>query len=141
MIIFVTYVQINIKGDYYMGKNIGKTTWVFADMYWPQDDNGNEYVSHEAICVLNLSQKDADVNLDFYYEDREPILGIKCNCAAKRSTHIRIDAVKVESGKPLPRGVGYAAVLTSDVPIVAQYTRVDTTQAELALMTSSGFNY
>ena len=51
---------------------IGKTVWAFADLFWPKVDNGQDYVSHEAICVLNLSDQTAHIDLTFYFEDRLP---------------------------------------------------------------------
>ena len=52
---------------------IGKTVWAFADLFWPKVDNGQDYVSHEAICVLNLSDQTAHIDLTFYFEDQEPL--------------------------------------------------------------------
>lgn len=124
-----------------MQSSIGKKMWAFADLFWPKVDNGQDYVSHEAICVLNLSDQTANIDLAFYFEDREPIYHIHEMCAPRRTNHIRLDRLKDENGALLPRGVAYAAVLASDIPVVAQYTRVDTTQPELALMTSAGYGY
>lgn len=117
---------------------IGKTVWAFADLFWPKVDNGQDYVSHEAICVLNLSDQTAHIDLTFYFEDQEP-LHLQTVCPARRTNHIRLDRLKGENGALLPRGAGYAAVLESDIPLVAHYTRVDTTQPELALMTTVGY--
>jgi hypothetical protein len=36
-------------------------------------------------------------------------------------------------------GVPFASVITSDVPIVVQHTRLDSRQAELALLTTMAF--
>ena len=59
-----------------MQSPIGKKMWAFADLFWPKVDNGQDYVSHEAICVLNLSDQTANIDLAFYFEDREPIYHI-----------------------------------------------------------------
>jgi hypothetical protein len=36
----------------------------------------------------------------------------------------------------VPLGTDYASVIRSDVPIVVQHTRLDSRQAELAIMTT-----
>jgi hypothetical protein len=40
---------------------------------------------------------------------------------------------------PVPRDTAYASVLTSDVPIVVQHTRLDSRQAENALLSTMAF--
>ncbi len=113
--------------------------WYMPDMYWPETTSGSGYVSHESICVLNTGAEDAELRLTLYYEDREPIGPIPCHCPARRTHHIRMDRILLAEGTHIPRGVPYAAVLTSSVPVVVQYTRVDTTQPELALMSAMAF--
>ncbi len=112
------------------------TVWHIPDMYWPEISNGSDYVSHESICVLNTGTEDAALHITLYYEDRDPIGSIPCRCPAQRTHHIRMDRLVLPEGNSLLRGVPYAAVLISSVPVTVQYTRVDTTQAELGLMTS-----
>ena len=45
----------------------GKNVWMIADGYMSDTVKG-EYVSHEAICVLNVSGKDANINITLYFE-------------------------------------------------------------------------
>lgn len=42
--------------------------------------------------------------------------------------------------EPVPRGTPYASVIRSDVPIVVQHTRIDTRQAEAALMSTVAYS-
>ncbi len=116
---------------------MGKKVWMIPDMFWPVEDNG-VYLSHEGICVVNANQEDCEIEIDFLYADRDPICGYKAVCPAMRTNHIRTDEVVV-NGEHLPRGAAYAAVLRCSVPVVVQYTRVDTTQKELALMTTMAY--
>lgn len=120
-------------------KEIGKKSWIIPDMYWPEITSEGHYVSHESICVLNTSNKVAQINISLFYEDREPIKNLKATCEARRTHHIRMDALLDENGQHIPRGVAYASIVTSDVDVVVQYTRVDTTQKENALMTTMGY--
>ena len=117
----------------------GKKQWLIPDLYLPEKTSPNgDYLSHEAICVVNVSDQDCEIEVDFIYADRDPILGYKTVCPSMRTNHIRLDNVKV-NGEPLPKGVGYAAYVRCSVPAVVQYTRVDTTQSDLALMTTIAY--
>jgi len=111
----------------------GKTEWFIPDAFYPEKDNG-EYVSHEAVCVLNTGDIDADIDITLYFENREPMGGFKAVCGARRTNHIRMDKIVSESGERVPRGVPYAMLVSSNVPVVAQYSRLDTTQAEMSFM-------
>ena len=113
--------------------NIGKKLWLIPDMYWPETDHG-VYISHEAVCVLNISEYIAQIRILLFFEDRPPIELQPCSCNPMRTKHIRMDQMKDVQGNPLPKGTAYSAMIQSDTPVIAQYTRVDTTQQELALM-------
>ena len=109
--------------------------WFIPDCYWPAVDNG-DYVSHEAICVLNTSAKPAEVSLTLYFEDREPLQGFKVEVGARRTLHIRMDKISNDKGETIPRGVPYATVVECAEQVTVQYTRVDTTQPSLTITTT-----
>jgi hypothetical protein len=117
----------------------GKKTWYIPDMYWPEVSAPGDYVSHETICVLNTSGDACNIDIVFYYEDREPAKGYHAVCGPERTLHIRIDRLLDESGNRVPRGVPYAAVVRCSTPAVVQYTRVDTTQPALALASAIAY--
>ena len=110
--------------------------WLIPDMYWPADTAPGVYESHEAICVLNPGNEACNVYITLYYEDREPVELPVQRCGARRTAHIRMDRVLTAEGEHIARGTGYAAVIRCSVPASVQYTRVDTTQAANALMTT-----
>ena len=56
-----------------------------------------------------------------------------------RTCHIRLDRLRSEDGREIPRGIPYALLVESNTPIVVQYSRLDTSQAELALMTTMAY--
>ncbi|NMA95483.1 MAG: hypothetical protein GX974_05545 [Clostridiales bacterium] len=122
-----------------MNLKIGSTIWYVPDCYYPEKSSEGYYESHEAICVLNTGDRDANLNITLYFEDREPSSGFKAICPSKRTNHVRLDEITDGEGRKIPRGVPYAIVLESDEPIVAQYSRLDTTQAELGLMTTMAY--
>lgn len=108
---------------------------LIPDCYWPGADHG-DYVSHESVCVLNTGDRPAQIAMTLYFEDREPLAGFTVPVGARRTRHIRMDALVSDHGDRVPRAVPYAVLLESDVEVAVQYTRMDTTQGELALMTS-----
>ena len=116
----------------------GKKNWFIPDCYLPEVSNGN-FVSHESICVLNTSENDAEIKLTLYFEDREPVLGFASYCNARRTHHIRLDKIRDDKGNKIPLGVPYAIMVESNVEIICQYSRLDTTQKELALMTTIAY--
>ena len=49
-------------------KELGKKQWLIADGYMSNTENG-DYVSHEAVCVLSLTDETANINITVYFED------------------------------------------------------------------------
>lgn len=117
-------------------KTTGAQVWLVPDCYYPSISSPGHYVSHEAICVLNTGKEDAHISLTLYFEDKEPIRSFKTVCKGERTHHVRLDQIRDEKGQPIPQDVPYAIMAESDVPIVVQYSRLDTTQAEMSLMTT-----
>ena len=121
-----------------MKKGIGKKKWVIGDGYLPRKSHG-EFISHESICVLNTGHKNAHIKITIYFEDREPLPDFEATCKAQRTNHIRMEKMKDKQGRTIPRGVPYAIKVESSSPVIVQHTRLDTSQAELSLMTTMGF--
>lgn len=117
----------------------GAKVWYIPDCYYPSISSPGHYVSHEAVCVLNPGKEDAHITLTLYFEDREPMREFHAVCKAERTNHIRLDKIKDAKGNGVPQGVPYAIMVESDQPIIVQYSRLDTTQAEMALMTTMAY--
>ena len=112
-----------------------KTEWYFPDAYLP-DTSTN--ISHEAICVLNTSNQDAKLEITLFYGDREPLTGFQVICPSKRSKHFRTDSLQSKNGEKVKEQVPYAIHVSSDIPVMCQYTRVDATKPAYTLMTAMG---
>lgn len=121
-----------------MNEQIGAKVWLIPDGYYPEHSSG-ELVSHEAVCVLNPGLVDAELEIVLYFEDRPKVDGFRAQCPAERTRHIRMDRLQNRHGAGVPRGVPYAMVVKSNTPIVVQYSRMDTTQPAMALMTAMAF--
>ena len=74
-----------------------------------------------------------------FFEDRDADFGFSSQCKAMRTHHIRLDKLTSSDGREIPRNVPYAMLVESSVPVVVQYSRLDTAQAELALMTTIAY--
>ena len=118
--------------------NAGKLRWFVPDGYLPtESSHGVE--SHEAACLLNVSDEDAHVAFTFYFEDQEPIGPVELTVGARRTRHVRLDDSATLGGVALPRGVPYAYTVTSDVPVVLQHSRLDTSAGAYTLFTTIAY--
>lgn len=115
---------------------LGRTRWAIAEGYIPPTSTGPEpqMLSHETACLLNAGDTDAHVTVTVYFADREPAGPYRVTVPARRTLHLRFN--DLDDPEPIPRDTDYASVIASDVPIVVQHTRLDSRQAENALMTT-----
>ncbi|HEY5585609.1 MAG TPA: sensory rhodopsin transducer [Ruminiclostridium sp.] len=121
-----------------MTKAIGHKVWAISDGYIQPKSIG-EAESHDGLCVLNSGDEGAHLNITIYFADREPMENVFSACGARRTNHIRLDKLKDDKGENVPVGVPYSLKVESDVPVLIQHTRVDTSQNAMALMTTMGF--
>jgi hypothetical protein len=122
-----------------MHDGIGKRRWAIAEGYIPDRSHGPEpeLTSHETACILNPNDADASVELLLYFADREPAGPYRVDVPARRTKHLRFN--DLEDPEPVPKATEFAAVLESDLPVVVQHTRLDSRQAENALMTTIAY--
>lgn len=118
---------------------IGKTRWAIAEGYIPPASTGEgpAFESHETACILNTGSDNAHVEITLYFSDREPAGPYAITVPARRTRHVRFNELK--DPEPVPKGTDYASVIESDVPVVVQHTRLDSRQAELALLSTVAF--
>ena len=119
--------------------DLGHKRWVIADGYIPEWSHGPEpqMLSHEAASILNAGDADADVSITIYFAEREPAGPYRFDVPARRTKHVRFN--NLNEPEPIPKGTSYAAVIAADVPIVVQHTRLDSRQAENALVSTIAF--
>jgi hypothetical protein len=122
-----------------MKASIGRHRWAIAEGYIPGWSNGPEpeLESHDTCCILNASDQEAKVEITIYFEDREPAGPYEVTVEARRTKHLRYNELR--DPEPIPKDTPYASVIVSDVPIVVQYTRLDSRQAENALMSTIAY--
>src|SRR5579884_3099995 len=122
-----------------MAKAIGATEWVIAEGYIPPVSHGPQpqMTSHETVCMLNASDQEAHVEITIYYKDREPVGPYRITVPARRTRHVRFNDLR--DPEAIPRDTDYSSVIRSDVPIVAQHTRLDSRQDANALLSTIAY--
>ena len=122
-----------------MSTPIGHKRWAIAEGYIPGWSNGPEpqFTSHETACLLNASDEEAHVEITVFFSDREPVGPYQLTVPARRTKHVRFNELK--DPEPIPADTDYASVIESDVPIVVQHTRLDSRQAENALLSTIAY--
>lgn len=120
--------------------NVGRRVWAIAEGYVPGRGTGPapEMVSHETICVLNAGETDARLEVTLFFTDRDPVGPYRETVPARRTRHIRLNDLKDPA--PVPRDRDYAMLIRSDQPVVVQHTRLDSRQAENAVMTTMAWS-
>jgi hypothetical protein len=116
----------------------GKKVWVFPDAELPPAGNF-ELKGHESVIILNMSDEEAVVSITLYFTDKDPVEGINVRVGAKRVRCLRMDNPEDIGGFSVPRETQYAISLSSTVPIVAQYGRLDTREQPMAFYINTGY--
>lgn len=119
--------------------SIGKKVWVIPEGYIPEGSTytSRELISHEAFCVVNTNRQEAKLSVTLYFTDRDPVGPYRLNVPGQRTRHFRFN--DLNEPQPVPRATEYSAVIEADIPIVVQFTRLDSRVANNALMTSLAF--
>jgi hypothetical protein len=118
---------------------IGHRRWAIAEGHVPgwSNDFEPQFTSHETACLLNVADEDAHVEITEFFSDHEPVGPYRLTVPARRTLHVRFN--ELEEPEPIPVDTDYASVIESDVPIVVQHTRLDSRQAEDALLSTIAY--
>ena len=118
---------------------LGRKRWAIAEGYIPSASTGPgpQMTSHETACLLNAGDRDANVAITIFYSDREPVGPYRVLVPARRTRHVRFN--DLIDPAPIPLDTDFSSCIESDVPIVVQHTRLDSRQAENALLSTIAF--
>jgi hypothetical protein len=118
---------------------VGQRVWAIPEGYIPTGSVSQDHalVSHEAACILNTSNENAEINITLFFEDREPVGPYHLRLPARRTLHLRFN--DLTDPQPVPRDTSYASLIESDVPIVVQHTRLDSRDPHIALLSTVAF--
>ena len=119
----------------------GAKVWVFADGWLPRKTScPSGLEAHEALMILNTGSKTAHVKLDFYFDNKDPVKDVPVVVvAAERVVCLRLDHPDEIGGLVIPPMTQYALRVRSDVKVVVQFGRLDTTQNNLAYYINVGY--
>ena len=120
-------------------ESIGRRRWAVAEGYIPASSHGPspQMTSHDTVCLLNTSDREARVRITVFYSDREPVGPYQLVVPGRRTRHVRFN--DLNDPEPIPHETDFASLIESDVPIVVQHTRLDSRQAENALLSTIAF--
>lgn len=112
-------------------KNNASKVWAFAAGDIPLRSTGREpmFTSHDKIAILNFSDEDAKVSLTVFYSDAPPVEGYMLEVKARRVRKIRFN--DLVDPLPVPLATPYGFELRSTVGVVVQFSRVNTSAANV----------
>jgi len=116
----------------------GKRVWYFPDAEMPPAGD-SLLKGHESLIILNDNDERALIKITLFFTDREPIDNIDVVVEPKRVRCLRTNNVEDFGGVEIPLETQYAIKIESNVPVVAQYGRLDTRQNNMAFYTTMGF--
>lgn len=122
------------------GQPLGSLVWAIPEGYIPSgsvDPNDRTLISHEAACLLNLSDVDASISITVFFEDREPSGPYRLTLPGRRTKHLRFN--DLSEPEKIPRDTSYASVIEASVPIIVQHTRLDSRNPNIALLSTIAF--
>ncbi len=116
----------------------GRKTWFFPDGDRPPFGN-SDLKGHESYIVLNPNKQEAHLIFTIYFEENEPIRNIEMTVGAERVKCFQTHNPNHFGEHVLPLTTQYAMKIESDVPVIAQYGRLDSRQVNLAYYTTMGY--
>ena len=112
----------------------GRRVWAIPGGHIPLRSSGHEpeETSRDELTLLNTGDTEATVAVTLFYTDRDPVGPYRLTVPARRVRCVRInDLIDPEA---VPLGTDYGVLAESDVPIVVQFSRLDTSRAEKAAL-------
>ncbi|MHB1376062.1 MAG: sensory rhodopsin transducer, partial [Candidatus Humimicrobiaceae bacterium] len=119
----------------------GRNVWLFPDGELPEPDKNSPLQAHEALIILNTSEKDAKMKMSLYFSDKDPVENIALEVKAKRVKCIRLDKPEEIGGVQIPFHVQYALRLESDVKVAVTFGRLDTSSEKTAFYVGVAYSY
>jgi hypothetical protein len=113
--------------------NIGRKHWAVAGGHIPFETTGREpdFSSRDRLALLNASLVAAQVEIQVVYADRPQAGPYRICVAPQRLRTVRIN--DLIDPLPVPLDTAYALIIRSEMPIVVQFTRLDSGSASRAL--------
>jgi hypothetical protein len=120
-----------------MPNQLGSRRWAIPEGYIPSgsvDPTDHASMSHEAACLLNLGDEDAEITITLFFEDRAPAGPYRVKLKGRRTLHLRFN--DLSDPEAVPRDTSYASLIESSAPIIVQHTRQDSRNPYIALLST-----
>src|SRR4051794_10978309 len=119
--------------------NLGSTVCAFPEGYIPSDSvsDAHDLVSHEAACFLNAGDREANVEITLFFENREPVGPYRVKVPARRTLHLRFN--DLSDPVPVPRDPSYASLIEASAPVIVQHPSLDSRQPAMALLSTIAY--
>ena len=78
------------------------------------------------------------MEITIFFSDKDPVGPYKVTVEGERTKHLRFN--DLTDPEKIPLGTDYASVIRSNIPIVVQHTRLDSRQAENALLSTIAYS-
>jgi hypothetical protein len=117
----------------------GARKWFFPDGYLPESNAEGDLKSHDALMLLNTGPEPARVQIDVHFEDRAPAKGLVSEVGAERVCCLHMNQPSELNGLRIPPLTRYALRVVSDHKVIAQFGRLDASQANLAYDCTMGY--
>jgi hypothetical protein len=96
-----------------------------------------EFTSREECYFLNTNEKEAKISITIYYSDRDPMGPYEITVAGRRVRNIRFnDLIDPEA---IPLDTDFGCTIESDLPIIVQYGRIDSSRGNLAISSAMAY--
>lgn len=119
----------------------GSRCWYFPDGDLPWPDRHGPFEGHESLLVLNVCAEPAELAIDLFWTDADPVLGIPASVAAQRLAVLHPPYGECAAdGTPIaiPVRRQYALRLRSSLPVICQFGRVEC-RPSFAMYTTMGW--
>ncbi|WP_027991346.1 sensory rhodopsin transducer [Sinorhizobium meliloti] len=118
---------------------IGKRRWTIAGGRIPLESNGPEpeFTSRDEIAVLNCCDSPARLRIHIHYADRPAVGPYEVKVAARRVRRIRFNDLIFPEALPLDEDFG--AVIDADIPVVVQFTRLNSGTASRSAVAAAAY--
>ncbi|WP_457811059.1 sensory rhodopsin transducer [Sinorhizobium meliloti] len=105
----------------------------------PLESNGPEpeFTSRDEIAVLNCCDSPARLRIHIHYADRPAVGPYEVEVAARRVRRIRFNDLIFPEALPLDEDFG--AVIDADIPVVVQFTRLDSGTASRIAVAAAAY--
>jgi hypothetical protein len=118
---------------------VGRRIWAIPEGYIPSASVSQDraLTSHETACLLNTTDREAQVTITLYFADREPAGPYRVKVPPRRTLHLRFN--DLDDPEPVPRDTDYASLIESSIPIIVQHTRLDSRNPAIALLSTMAY--